>query len=164
MADKPITFMIEDARLIWRNFSGAPTLFNPDGGKRTFNVVLDKRLADQMAADGWNVKCKPAGVPADEGEDGVEEEFCYIEVAVGYKQRPPKIVVITETSRTNLTEETVGMLDWAEIRTVDLIARAYEWGVGGKTGLKAYLQSMFITIEEDPLERKYNMMDAHESE
>lgn len=155
------TFMVEDAQLIWKNFSGNPTLFNAEGGKRTFNVVLDKKTADIMAADGWNVKCKPAGVPAedDEADIDVNEEFCYIEVTVGYKVRPPKIVLITDTSRTNLTEENVGVLDWADIRHVDLIAREYRWEVGSKTGIKAYLQTMFVTIEEDALERKYNTQE-----
>lgn len=160
MADETPTFMVEDARLIWRNFSGNPTLFNAEGGKRTFNVVLDKKTADAMAADGWNVKCKPAGVPAEEGEDGTEEEFCYIEVTVGYKVRPPKIVVITESGRTSLREDNVAMLDWADIKVADLIARAYEWEVNGKSGKKAYLQSLFITIDEDPLERKYGIVEG----
>lgn len=160
MPNESMTFMVEDARLIWTNFSGAPTPYNADGGKKTFNVVLDKKTADKMAEDGWNVKCKPAGVPADEGDDGIEEEFCYIEVTVGYKIRPPKIVIITDTSRTMLNEDTVGMLDWADIRQVDLIAHASHWEVGGKTGIKAYLKSMFVTIEEDALERKYATMDG----
>lgn len=146
-SNKAPTFMIEGARLIWRNFSGAATQFKAEGN-RTFNVVLDKKTADQMAADGWNVKCKP---PQEEDD----EEFCYVEVTVGYKVRPPKIVVITESGRTMLNEDTVGTLDWAEIRNADLIARAYEWTVNGKSGLKAYLQSLFIEIEEDALERKY---------
>lgn len=158
MGDNATTFMVEDARLIWRNFSGAPTPFNPDGGKRTFNVVLDKETADKMSADGWNVKCKPAGEPADEGEDGTDEEFCYLEVAVGYKVRPPMVVCITDTSRTKLTEETIGMLDWVDIRTVDFEAKASYWEVGAKRGVKAYLQKMYITIEESALDRKYNQM------
>lgn len=147
--------MVEDARLIWKNFTGAPTPFKPDGGVRTFNVVLDKETANTMVADGWNVKCK---LPDEEDA----EEFCFIEVTVGYKVRPPKIVCITETSRTNLTEDTVGTLDWADIRKCDLIAHAYNWSMpSGKTGKKAYLKSMFVTIEEDLLERKYNI-DAME--
>lgn len=147
MPDDVKTFMVEDARLVYRNFSGAETMFKPEG-TRSFSVVLDKATADRMVDDGWNVKCK---VPQEPGD----EEFCHIEVTVGYKSRPPKIVVITETSRTMLNEDTVGMLDWADIRTVDLISRAYAWEVGGKSGIKAYLQSMFVTIEEDALERKY---------
>ena len=158
MANEPLTFMVEGARLIWRNFSGKETMYKP-AGTRTFNVVLDKQTADKMAADGWNVKCKPSGVPADEGDESVDEELCYIEVTVGYKFRPPTIVVITDTSRTKLDENTVEMLDWAEIRNVDLIANASHWEVGGKTGIKAYLKTMYVTIEEDPLERKYNLQE-----
>jgi hypothetical protein len=48
------------------------------------------------------------------------------------------------------------MLDWADIKSSDLICRAYEWDVNGKTGIKAYLQSLFVTIEEDYLDRKYS--------
>jgi len=63
--------------------------------------------------------------------------------------------MLTSTTRTQLDEASVEVLDWADFKTVDLIARGYEWSVNGKSGVKAYLQSMFITIEEDALERKY---------
>lgn len=148
MADQPrMRFQIENARLIYKNFSGADTKFKTDGS-RTFAVVLDKETADKMALDGWNVRCK---IPEEPGED----EFCFIEVKVGYKKSPPKIVVITERGRTNLTEETVGSLDYADIKQVDLIAQSYYWDFAGKSGISAYLKSMFVTIEEDELERKY---------
>lgn len=140
------TFMVEDAVLIYKNFSGAATKFKGEGS-RSFNVILNKDVADKMVLDGWNVKCN---VP----EPG-EEFFCHIKVTVGYKYKPPKIVVITEGARTPLTEETVGMLDWADIKKVDLIAREYRWEVGGESGISAYLKSMFVTIEEDALEKKY---------
>lgn len=150
--ENPIRFQIDGARIIYRNFKGEPTPFKPQGGARTFAVVLPKALADTMALDGWNVKCKPAQ------EEG-EEEFCFIEVTLKYKFKPPRVVVITDTSKTELTEETVAMLDWAEFRNVDLIARSYYWQMpSGDDGIKAMLQSMYVTIEEDPLERRYNML------
>jgi hypothetical protein len=63
--------------------------------------------------------------------------------------------MITSTARTALDGDSIGFLDWADIGKVDLIARGYEWEVNGKTGIKAYLQTMFVTISEDALELKY---------
>jgi hypothetical protein len=47
------------------------------------------------------------------------------------------------------------MLDDVSFENVDVICRAYEWEVGDKSGIKAYLQTGFFTIYEDELERKY---------
>ncbi len=145
--DEAKTFMVEDARLVFRNFSGKEGQYNREGD-RNFAVILDFKTAKVMLKDGWNVKY------LDSREEG-EEDTPYIQVAVNFNHRPPRVVMITSTSRTNLTEESVDVLDWAEVRTADLIARAYDWTVNGKSGTKAYLQSLFVTIEEDALERKY---------
>ena len=58
-------------------------------------------------------------------------------------------MLITSRGRTNLDEDQVEMLDWADIINVDMIVRPYEWTVNEKSGVKAYLQSIYVTIEED---------------
>lgn len=151
MADETKVFMVEDARLVFRNFSGKEGQYNREGD-RNFAVVLDAEAAKVMEKDGWNVRYLASR------EEG-DEDTPYISVAVNFNQRPPRIVMITSTARTHLNEDSVGVLDWADVRMCDLIARAYEWEVNGKKGIKAYLQSMFITIEEDALERKYAVID-----
>lgn len=142
------TFMVEDATIIFRNFEGREERFNKPGD-RNFAVVLDPKFADELAKDGWNVKTLKAR------EEG-EPDTPYIQVAVGFNIKPPRIVLITSNGRTQLNSDNVSVIDWADIETVDLIARAYEWEVNGKTGVKAYLQTMFVTIQEDELERKYS--------
>lgn len=154
MVDDAKTFMVEDARLVFRNFSGVEGQYNRKGD-RNFAVILDESVVETMIKDGWNVKY------LDSREDGVADTP-YISVAVNFNNRPPRITLITSTSRTNLTEDSIAVLDWAEIQTCDLIARAYDWTVGEKSGVKAYLQTMFITIEEDALERKYAMPNEGE--
>lgn len=151
MADDVKTFMVEDARLVFRNFSGKEGQYNREGD-RNFSVILDDEAAKLMLKDGWNVKYLAS-------REEEEADTPYIQVAVNFSNRPPRVVMITSTGRTNLHEDTVSVLDWADIRTCDLIARAYDWTVNGKSGTKAYLQSMFITIEEDELERKYALQD-----
>jgi len=147
MADQAKTFMVEDARIIFRNFSGKEGQYNREGD-RNFAVVIPSDVADQMVLDGWNVRILE---PREEGDDPTP----YVQVAVNFNNRPPRVVMLTSTTRTQLDEASVEVLDWADFRTVDLIARGYEWSVNGKSGVKAYLQSMFVTIEEDALERKY---------
>ncbi len=140
-------FMIEGARLIFRNFAGAETRYNAKG-ERNFCVVLDSETAQGLELAGWNVRVLE---PREEGD----EPTPYIQVKVSFKNKPPRIVVLTSTGRTHLSEDRVEMLDYAELENVDLIARGFVWEVNGKVGTKAYLQSMFVTLREDALERKY---------
>jgi hypothetical protein len=154
MVDQAKTFMIEDAQIIFRNFAGKEGQYNREGD-RNFAVIIPPKVAKDMDEDGWNIKYL---TPREDGDIPT----AYIQVSVNFKNRPPRVVMITSTARTNLSDETVEVLDWADFRTVDLIARGYEWDVNGKTGVKAYLQSLFVTIEEDALERKYAINDAQD--
>lgn len=147
------TVLMEGVSIIFRNFAGKEGQYNR-AGDRNFAVKLDDDTANAMAADGWNVKQLQ---PREEDED--ETPQAYLPVSVNFKGRPPRVVLVTSRGRTNLGEDEVEMLDWADVVNVDLIVRPYSWEVSGKTGIKAYLQSMYVTIQEDPLELKYNSMD-----
>lgn len=147
------TVLMEGVRIIFRNFAGKEGKYNREGD-RNFAVLLDDEVANTMAADNWNVKwLQPRS------EDEEEAPQAYLPISVSYKGRPPRIVMITSRGRTNLDDTQVEMLDWATIVNVDLIVRPYEWTVNGKSGVKAYLQSLYVTIEEDELERKYGELD-----
>lgn len=149
------TVLMEGVRIIFRNFAGKEGQYNREGD-RNFGVILPDDVAEAMLRDGWNVKYLK---PREEDDDEVETPW--LSVSVNYeKGRPPMIFVLTSRGRTALDADTVEMLDWAEITNVDLIVRPYSWEVSGNTGIKAYLQSMYVTIEEDELQRKYAEMDA----
>lgn len=141
------TVLIEGARIIFRNFAGKEDAMNR-AGDRNFCVLLDPENAEKMAADGWNIKTLK---PREEGD----ELQPYIQIAVSYKARPPRIVTITNRGKTELTEDLVDILDYSDFLNVDLIFQPYNWAVGDKTGVKAYLKSLFVTLQEDELEQKY---------
>lgn len=141
--------VIEGARLIFRNFTGKGDQFNREGD-RNFNVVIeDELVAQKLSEDGWNIKIRP---PREEGDEALYR----LPVKVNYNSDfPPKIWLVTRSANNLLDEETVGNLDYAEIKNVDLIITPYFWEVNGKSGVKAYLKTMYVTLEEDVFAEKY---------
>lgn len=138
---------LEDITIAFRNFTGKEDMYNRQGN-RNFAIILDPKEADAMLRDGWNVKYLRA---RDEGD----EPQPYIPVAVSYKNRPPKICLVTSKSMTYLTEDEVEMLDWVDVETADCTLNPYDWSVNGKAGTKAYLHALYIKIEEDYLQAKW---------
>ena len=130
-----------------RNFRGAGTKFRGPG-KRTFCVWIDGELAEALNADGWNVKV------AQPKEEGDPVRF-YLEVEVSYRNVPPKIVLVNRKYKKVLDEDTVYLCDNINIEKADIRISPYFWEMGGKSGIKAYLDTMFIVLVDDPLEDKY---------
>ena len=154
---KDNTVLMEDVKIIFRNFSGKEGQYNR-AGDRNFAVLLAEDVANAMLEDGWNIKRLK---PREDDEDDLLPA-AYLQVSVNFSGRPPRVVMVSSRGRTNLDESTVETLDWVDIKTVDLIVHPYEWSVNGKTGVKAYLQSIYVTIEEDALQLKYSAMDEGE--
>lgn len=143
--------VLEGVQIIFRNFAGKEGPYNKEG-TRNFGVILPPEAAEDMARIGWNVKVLRAR-EVDDGDD--LEERPWLPVDVRFDVFPPQIYLVTSKNRTLLGENQIEQLDWVEMVNVDLIVRPYEWELNGKTGVKAYVKTMFVTINEDPLMAKY---------
>lgn len=139
---------IDDARIIFRNFRGEGSKFNREGDRNFAVIITDRELADALTNEGWNVKIKP---PRDEDD----QPFMYLPVKIKFNDRGPAVYLVTGTKMNRLEEDTIGILDDVDIRSVDLDLRPYDWEINGKTGRTAYLQSIHVTQEIDRFAARY---------
>ena len=143
---------IEGATIIWKNFSGERDKFNP--GKRGFSVVIDDVvMADELRQEGWNIKERPL----QEGADPSEQEWT-LPVKLNMN-RYTQVWLIVGNHKTLLDENTVAQLDVVDIIDCDISSRPYEWEMSGRTGITAYVDSMYVTIRENKFAEKYADLD-----
>ena len=133
---------IDDARIIYRNFSGVGSKFNREGDRNFAIYIPDEDMANELKERGWNVKIKP---PREDGDD----PFMFLPVKIKFNDRGPSVYLVTGNKKTPLNENTVSCLDDIDILSVDLDIRPYDWEVNDKTGRTAYLQSIWVTQEVD---------------
>lgn len=149
---------IDEARIIYKNFAGAPSKFNREGDRNFAVVIEDQDIAEALTEKGWNVKIKP---PREVGD----EPFMFLPVKVKFNERGPRVYLqnsLGGRNRVTLDEDTVGILDNVDITNVDLDIRPYDWDVQGKTGRTAYLQSICVTQEVDRFLDRYAEQESPE--
>lgn len=156
MSNRLKNLEIEGAQIVLKNFKGAADKFTP-AGKRRFCVLIDENMVEPLKADGWNIKYfKP--------KDENDEPQAYLQVEARFDNYPPRIIMMnTSGKKVNLDEESVGVLDSAEIIETDLIISPSYWEIPGKdgikSGIKAYLNTMYVTIQEDRFAAKYELVE-----
>ena len=134
---------IQGAKIVKRNFAGRAEDYNREGN-RYFTVRIDNpELANSLLADGWKLR---------EGKlrNEDDEPRWYMDVKVAFNEYyPTKICVYAGKTRRELNEDTVATL-----------VRPRYWEVNGKSGYKAYLKVLHVTIEEeDPWADAYAQYD-----
>lgn len=140
---------IDDAKLCYRNFSGAGSKFNREGD-RNFSVIIDdEAIAEALTQEGWNVKVKPS-------RDEDDTPFMTLPVKVKFNDRGPTVYLVSGGVKNRLDEESIDVLDNVDIISVDLDIRPYNWEVNGKTGRTAYLQSICVVQQIDRFSNRYD--------
>ena len=139
---------IENARIVYRNFSGEGGKYNREGDRNFAVVIPDQETADMLLDMGWNVKIKPP-------RDADDSPFMYLPVKIRYNDRGPAIYVVSGKNVKRVSQDSVSMLDEIDIQSVDMDLRPYDWEVNGKTGRTAYLQAMNVIQNIDRFGAKY---------
>lgn len=145
--------MVEDAEIGFRNFAGVVGPYNKTGEK-SFVIFLEPQDAEDLETKGWNIKW-----PKERDDIPPEEDTRkpYFNVKVEFGEYPPKCVLIANDVVTQLDELGVAQLDTAEIEKVDVIINPYHWTVNGKSGIKAYLNSIYVTIVTNDFIERYGI-------
>ena len=139
---------MDDARIIYRNFSGLGSKFNREGDRNFSVVIEDRETADMLIEEGWNVKIK---APRDEDE----MPFMHLPIKIKFTDRGPNVYLRTGEVTNKLDEESIDCLDNIDILGVNLDIRPYDWEVNGKSGRTAYLQSIEVIQEVDRFAERY---------
>lgn len=156
MANNIPNIIVRNAKIGWRNFSGRERSVNGRvvnaEGIRGFTMFLDEEQGKELEELGWNIRWRE---PREEMETPA-----HLSIAVRFNSYGPKIVLVTSHGRTILDEDTVGQLDYAEIKNVKLEVNPRYWEANGHSGIKAYLKTMYVEIAEDPFEGDYAGSDT----
>lgn len=139
----------EHAEVWYCNFAGVAKQFNREGD-RNFEVRFkDLELAQTLMDDGWNVKI----VPPAEGSD--LQPYAKLKVTVEFDRKPAHIFMVEDGELVPLGPDSVACLDYADIENIDLVIRPRYWEGAGKSGIKAYLRTAYVTLERDAFHDKY---------
>lgn len=133
---------IDDAKIIFRNFSGTVGKYNREGDRNFAVVIPDEETAQALIEKGWNVTSKPLR------EEG-EEPRRLLKVKVKFNDRGPNVYLQSNGVRNRLDEMEIGLLDHVDILSVDMDLRPYDWNINGESGRTAYLQAICVTQRVD---------------
>ena len=151
---------INEARIIWPNFSGRGDRFNREGDRNFHLVIPDQEICDALLndkneyGDGWNVKIK---APREEGDT----PFMHMPVKVKFNQRGPNIYLVSGNKQVALNEDTVKCLDYIDIVSCDMDIRPYDGEMpNGQTFRTAYLSAMRVYQRVDRFANDDEYFDA----
>ena len=140
--------IIEDANVIFPNFSGRESRYNR-AGNRCFSVVVpDKDLAMQLREDGWNIRERIIN-------DEPTGEYYINGVNLNYDYYlKPIIIYVTNGNEIELTPELLdagiaAQLDGRGAERYDMSIRPKSWERSdGSIGIKGYVDEMRIIAKK----------------
>lgn len=128
------------------NFAGADPKGWNSKHERYFDIKLTEDEANSLIDEGWNVSTN-AKDP--------DNPIYTLRAFVRFDIMPPTVWQITSKRRVMLNENTIAVLDRANIKHVDAIIRPYNWNNNGRIGTKAMVEELYVVIEESEFAERY---------
>lgn len=129
--------VVKNACIMFTNFAGEPDRFGL-AGRPQFNLVLSKEAADDLRADGWNIRVMP-------GREEGEEPTYMTNINVSFSddgRRDPTIKLYSSLDGKKvcrrLTAETVSKLDAIRLERINLRIGSFNYN-GDRYTMKGYL-------------------------
>lgn len=159
MEDKK-TITIENTRFVYEtNFAGDPKKDNFGDSRRKANIAIpDKRMADELANEGFRVRQTKPG-PKDDPNDYVPTYFVtailkYRDIRGNEMRYLPKVYLVNDDNNPiPLHEDTVKEIDDMRVKNVNVILNAWDNG----EGKSLYIRTMYVEqdVESDPFAARY---------
>lgn len=150
------TIEINNAKIIFKNFSGKPGMYNKEGDRNFCLLLPDDAAVYFFRRNGYSPTVKPS--TSEEGEF-----FRYIKIKLRFNQWGPTVILKSGDKTTRVDESLVSALDSIRIDRVDMDIRPYQWErPNGESGQTAYLSGMTVYQQIDRFEQM--MMDIGEND
>lgn len=149
-------FTIENTRLMFPNFSGAPDRFNQTP-KPNASVVVPPEMVQELTGRGFRIR----HLDAREGfEDDNGLDLLVVKASYGGRGDPKIVLLMAEDgalpqewSRRLLSAEEINEIDRLDVDYVDITFTPYEF----RGFTSAYIDSMYVVCRPDRLMSKYGI-------
>lgn len=142
---------IEDARIIWPNFSGEATKFTREGDQFFTLVIPTVEMYEALMND-TNEYGVPWNIKYSEPRTEDEEPFIRMKVKVKFNDYGPKVYLKSGNRTVELDQESIKCLDNMALSNIDMYIRPFDGEANGQPYRAAYLQTMHVTqdVYADP--------------
>lgn len=155
---------VESPEIFMVNFAGRVTDNNPKGHRQFAWKIPTPEMAEAMKEEGWAVWYTKESERYGEPAPCITVEMRWHNTKE-LEHLNPKIYRCTRKHPTGvlLTEDLVPDLERDEIQDIVLWINPSHWTVNGKSGIKAYVDSMWVKVEDnDPTDKFWHYPDEDE--
>lgn len=147
-----MNYVIDEAKLIFKNFSGTKSTFNTQG-YRKFGAIIKPEVADELRDLGVTVKTlKPKSA------DDQPLDFVEINVKLDKEPAPKVIMRKADCPDRYLDEDDIGILDQADIDIAHIQMSIRTWSMPtGKSGKNLWLNNIICVLNENDFLSRYNV-------